>query len=308
LPERWGDLLKKWRDANKGFKTQIDHASAPDANEEYLLYQILLGAWPLREGEVDDSFRERMVNYMRKALSESKSNTNWASPNEAWMKATDDFVGAVLDPVKSAEFRREFLPLAEEVAWRGMNLALVQVALKATAPGVPDFYQGTELWDLSLVDPDNRRPVDYTLRQNLLATLDNTPLEDLQREWRDGRIKMHVLRSILRHRREFPALYAQGSYTPVPISGERAERVVAYLRQEGSDRLLVVALRHLGADETRDLAVICGDAALELPETAGPWQDLFSSRPITREGKATAVASLLSGLPVGVFRAKMPGA
>ena len=224
------------------------------------------------------------------------------------MKATDDFVSAVLDPEKSAEFRRDFLPLAEEVAWRGMNLALVQVALKATAPGVPDFYQGTELWDLSLVDPDNRRPVDYDLRKNLLATLDDTSLDELRREWRDGRIKMHVLRSILRHRRGFPALYAQGSYAPVQVFGEQADRVVAFLRREGRELLLVVALRHLGKDETRDLAAICGDAALELPEAASFWQDLFSSRQITGEGKTISAASLLSGLPIVVFRAETAAA
>ena len=302
IPQRWAESLACWSASNKSLKTKIGEALAPDANEEYLLYQILLAAWPLREEEADESFRERITNYMRKALAESKSNTNWASPNEAWMKATDDFVAAVLDPAKSDPFRRDFLRLAEEIAWRGMNLSLVQVALKATAPGVPDFYQGTELWDFSLVDPDNRRPVDFALRRKLLEKLDEVPLEELRESWGDGRIKLRVTQSILRHRRENPALYALGSYLPVTVTGASADRVVAFLREHDGERLLVVGLRHLGAENNRDLGETCGDAALELSEKPDHWRDLFSPREIS--GGETGLAALLDGMPIRVFRAK----
>ena len=155
LPGLWATAVKRWSDLNRPVKTKLGEVLAPDANEEYLLYQILLGAWPLHEEQVDDVFRERIKNYMQKALSESKSNTNWASPNEPWMKACADFVDGLLDRERSAEFWKDFVPFAQSIAWRGMNLALVQIALKITVPGVPDFYQGTELWDFSLVDPDN---------------------------------------------------------------------------------------------------------------------------------------------------------
>jgi (1->4)-alpha-D-glucan 1-alpha-D-glucosylmutase len=303
LPERWEAMLRRWSEANRPFKTKLGDLLAPDANEEYLLYQILLGAWPLVENQLDDTFRERIKNYMRKALSESKANTNWASPNEPWMKAVDDFVEAILDRGRATAFWETFVPFAEEIAWRGMNLALVQIALKATVPGVPDIYQGTEIWDLSLVDPDNRRPVDFGLRRELLATLDKASIGELFAGWKDGRIKMQLLRTLLRHRRDFPALFSRGSYTAINVTGENAERVVAFLRQEGEEQLLVVALRHLGPGETRDLREVCRGAALEMPVTPAVWTDLLSSRQVAGRSKTLPIEMLLNGLPVGVFRA-----
>jgi (1->4)-alpha-D-glucan 1-alpha-D-glucosylmutase len=303
LPGRWEEALKKWSEANRGFKTTVEGAPAPDANEEYLLYQILLGAWPFREEEVDEVFRDRIKAYMHKALSESKANTTWSTPNEHWLKACDDFVEALLDRDKAREFWDSFRPFAADIAWRGMNLSLVQVALKATVPGVPDFYQGTELWDLSLVDPDNRRPVDYAHRRELLATLEQCSLDDLLGSWTDGRIKLHVIRSILRHRREHPELFSRGAYTPISVSGEQGGRVVAFLRQEGAEQLLVVALRHLGPGEARDVQTMCGDAVLDLPASSGTWEDLFSPRQIAGDAKQLPVAALLEKLPIGVFRA-----
>ena len=300
LPERWEASLQRWATANRELKTQLDDRLAPDANEEYLLYQILLGAWPLREEEVDDVFRERIKSYMRKALSESKLNTNWASPNEPWMKACDDFVEALLRRDRAGAFWDDFVPFAEEIAWRGMNLALVQIALKATVPGVPDFYQGTEIWDFSLVDPDNRRPVDYTLRRELLATLGKSSPQDLFGSWQDGRIKMHVIRSLLRYRREHPALFSRGAYTPVAVSGAEADRVVAFLRQENGENLLVVALRHLGPETSRALKV---KASLEMPVMPAVWHDLLSPRQVAGRSRQIPVDLLLDGLPVAAFRA-----
>jgi (1->4)-alpha-D-glucan 1-alpha-D-glucosylmutase len=304
LPKKWEAALARWSALNRDFKTPVGEASAPDANEEYLLYQILLGAWPLQAEQVDEIFRERIKAYMRKALSESKANTNWAAPNVPWMKATDDFVEAVLDPERASAFRADFVPFAEDIAWRGMNLALVQVALKATAPGVPDFYQGTELWDLSLVDPDNRRPVDYNLRREMLRTLEGSTVPELLASWKDGRIKMHVIRSILRYRREFPAVFSRGSYTPVTITGANGDRFVAFLRQDGGEQLLVVALRHFGSEETQDLKQICRDAALETPVSPVFWQDLLSSRRMAGQAKQLPLDLVLEGLPVAVLRAQ----
>ena len=248
LPEEWSAALNRWAEANRALKTQVGETLAPDTNEEYLLYQILLGAWPLQAEQIDDDFRARIKAYMRKALSESKANTSWSSPNDAWLKASDDFVDALLSGDRAA-FQEDFLPLADEIAWRGMNFSLVQVALKITAPGVPDFYQGTDLWDFSLVDPDNRRPVDYALRRRLLDSLDATSLPDLLASWPDGRIKLHVIRALLGHRREYPRLFSDGTYTPVAVSGENADRLVVFSRQQGDDQLLVVALRRLGSEK-----------------------------------------------------------
>jgi hypothetical protein len=137
---------------------------------------------------------------MRKALSESKANTNWAIPNEPWLRATTEFVDDVLDPQRGAEFWKTFVPFAEELAWRGALFSLAQAALKLTCPGVPDVYQGCDMWDFSLVDPDNRRPVDYEVRAEALRGLDSVGLPGLLKTWRDGRIKLHVTRCLLTRR------------------------------------------------------------------------------------------------------------
>jgi len=260
LPERWKTKLEEWSAINRSFKTSLDELIAPDANEEYLLYQILLGAWPLEEEKVDDDFRDRIKNYMHKALSESEANTNWINPNKPWLKACDDFVdAAIMDSQRGASFLKTFLPFAADIAWRGMNLSLSQVVLKLTSPGVPDLYQGTELWDFSLVDPDNRRPVDFALRQKLLPDIDKPSIHALLKSWKDGRIKMRIIHAILQHRRSHPELFSRGSYVPVEITGLHADHFISFLRQDGPEKLLVIALIRLGENETVKLSKICED-------------------------------------------------
>jgi (1->4)-alpha-D-glucan 1-alpha-D-glucosylmutase len=301
LPERWADALRAWGEGNRGFKTKVDEALAPDANEEYLLYQILLGAWPLDEAQVDDTFRERIRSYMRKALSESKANTNWAVPNEPWMKATCDFVDALLDREKASTFWESFRPFAADLAWRGMLLSLTQVALKLTSPGVPDVYQGCEMWDLSLVDPDNRRPVDYTPRPAILQSLKEAALPALVENWKDGRIKMRITRDILAYRREHPTVFTRGAYIPVTLEGTQADRLVAFLRQDGAEQLLVVGALHLGADA--DLSKMGEGTDLLL--TAGPtvWRSLIDGTEAKVEQGRLSVRAVLGALPVAVLRA-----
>ena len=148
---QWDIALHRWSKLNHVAKTLVNNVLAPDANEEYLLYQILLGAWPLDDAGVNDEFCGRIKAYMRKALSESKARTNWANPDEPWLKACDQFIDRILDRKASPTFLgRTFTPFAQNIAEQGMKLSLVQVALKIASPGVPDFYQGTELWDFSL--------------------------------------------------------------------------------------------------------------------------------------------------------------
>jgi (1->4)-alpha-D-glucan 1-alpha-D-glucosylmutase len=303
LPERWGDLLRQWSEANRGFKASVGEKTAPDANEEYLLYQILLAAWPLQESELDDVFRDRIRNYMRKALSESKANTTWAVPNEPWMKAVCDFVDALLDRERAAVFWKTFVPFADELARRGALLSLSQVALKLTSPGVPDIYQGCEMWDLSLVDPDNRRLVNYAPRPEWMSGLEKASAPQLLKTWRDGRIKMHVTRTLLRHRREHPTLFREGSYTPLTLEGEQADRFVAFLRQHGDERLIVIAAIRLGPDAAPEK--MGEETRVVLPDNApGVWSNLLC------EGKSSAidrqldVAEVQGGFPVAVLYSK----
>lgn len=304
LPDRWETALKRWSECNQAFKTGIDDMLAPDANEEYLLYQALLGAWPLEEETVDDNFRDRIKNYIHKALSESKANTNWINPNKAWLKACDNFIDAILDRERAPAFWKDFLSFAEDLSWRGMKLSLAQTALKLTSPGVPDFYQGNEIWDFSLVDPDNRRPVDYALRRELLQSLGEPSIPNLVKSWKDGRIKMHIIRSILHYRRENPDLFSQGSYAPVEITGPNADHFISFLRRQREDHLLVVAQIRLGK-EGRDHWAAIGEGAF-LPGAGTPttWCDLLSPRKITQESKQLPLNLLLDGLPVGIFRSE----
>ncbi len=298
IPERWADFLREWREANQSLKTRVADQLAPDANEEYLLYQILLAAWPLRDEQVDDVFAERMRNYMRKALAESKTNTNWASPNEAWLKATADFVDGLLDRNRSGTFWQTFTSFAADLAQRGALFSLVQVALKLTAPGVPDIYQGCDLWDLSTVDPDNRRPVDYGQRQELLKVMEGAGTAEMLEGWQDGRIKLHVIRSILTFRREHPGLFLEGSYTPVELEGEQAGSFIAFQREQGSERLLVIAAIRLGAKF--DLAKL-GEGVSAAAD--GQWKSVLTGAAIPSTKGRIEVQAALGGLPVAVIGA-----
>ena len=300
IPERWDIALHRWSKLNHVAKTLVNNVLAPDANEEYLLYQILLGAWPLNEAEVDDTFCGRIKAYMRKALSESKARTNWANPDEPWLKAGDDFIERILDPKASPHFWEDFVPFAHNLAEQGMKLSLVQVALKITSPGVPDFYQGTELWDFSLVDPDNRRPVDYALRQKLLAGLDGVPVSEMISTWRDGRIKMHVIRNLLRHRREQPDLYSLGTYMPLKVAGSQAERFIAFSREHEGRKLVVIALRRMDRERVTDLKEICEGMSITLPRAN--WRDVLTGRDIADESDELSLNEIFDVLPVVVLQ------
>ena len=308
LPDRWESSIKKWSACNHSFKTRLDDLPAPDANEEYLLYQILLGVWPIHGESVDDVFRDRIKNYMRKALPESKANTNWINPNNSWLKASDNFIDAILDRQRAGSFWEDFLPFVSELAWRGMNLSLTQVVLKLTSPGVPDLYQGNELWDFSLVDPDNRRPIDYASRCEISKSLAKASVHDLLQSWEDGRIKMYITRALLQHRREYPQLYSQGSYEPVGITGPHADRFIAFMREDGQERLLVVATIRIGERETDDSRKMGVSAFLSGLNPSPVWQDLLSSRKIARQTTEIPLDLILNGLPVGVFHTTLPPA
>jgi (1->4)-alpha-D-glucan 1-alpha-D-glucosylmutase len=302
IPQRWDDALHRWSKWGHELKALVNNRLAPDANEEYLLYQILLGAWPLERNAVTDEFRQRIKDYMRKALSESQAHTNWANPDEAWLKATSEFIDKLLDEKESVPFWDDFVPFAEEIARRGCSHSLVQIALKLTAPGVPDLYQGTELWDFSLVDPDNRRPVDYARREQVLPTLEGVALADLLASWKDGRVKMALIRRLLRYRAEHPTLFSTGEYVPVAVSGADANRFTAFLRKGGAEQLLVVVTRSLGA-ETESSYHPSEDTLLTLPQNVPAWHDIFADRSLNAEN--CSVKTLLHGFPVGIYRARL---
>src|SRR6266849_6397822 len=235
IPELWRRSLQRWRLANRRWKSTINDAEAPDASEEYLLYQTLLGTWPIQpsgepEGAATAEYIARIQAYMAKALHEAKLNTSWIQPNEAWDAAMRDFIGKTLGSPPRNKFLPGFLPVAQEIARLGAINSLTQTLLKLTLPGVPDIYQGNEIWDYSLVDPDNRRPVDYNRRREMLDALLAATPNELIRNWPDGRIKMFLTQRVLQFRREHVDLFQRGEYLPLAVNGTLAESCVSFAR------------------------------------------------------------------------------
>ncbi|MBV9126507.1 MAG: malto-oligosyltrehalose synthase, partial [Verrucomicrobia bacterium] len=306
LPTTWRSALSRWSKLNAPYKTQVDGEAAPDANEEYLLYQILLGSWPFEAEKMSDDewqiYVRRIQDYMAKAVKEAKSNSSWIQPNPAWDQATGDFVAKLLARGRKNAFLRAFTPLAARVAELGAINSLSQTILKLTVPGVPDTYQGNELWDFSLVDPDNRRPVDYTLRTRLLAEVagDEVDPRELLTNWHDGRIKLFVTHRLLRCRRdEAPELFRSGSYLPMEATGQHAENVVAFRRRHAGRELLVALPRLTANLGTPPIGERWGDTALALPrEVANDdtrWRHLFTGAKLDlfAHGKSLPLATTL---------------
>lgn len=282
MPDAWEQEVNRWSELTQSARTQLPTTPSPDRNDEYLFYQTLVGAWG---GEMTRDQRrdlcKRLQDYMLKAVKEAKLHTSWVSPNEAYEKGILNFVEQVMVGDVSEAFFASFIPFNQRVSRLGMLNSLAQVVLKLTSPGVPDFYQGTELWDLSLVDPDNRRPVDYTTRINLfrrmepwinhaisyvdpvlqgarkrvlVATGYNAPdltgqrsasfnMNHLLMNWKEGAIKMFITACGLRLRQRYPDLFLQGDYTPLSVIGEKANNIVAFARRHGDHAILAIVPR-----------------------------------------------------------------
>ena len=241
IPGEWTSAVARWKVLNAPHLVVQGTMRAPSATFEYMLYQALLGSWPL--GERDDSFRERIQAYALKAAREGKQETSWLNPNEAYENGVRSFIDRILNPEISGEFLRSLETLAKRLALLGALNSLSQLTLKATIPGVPDFYQGTELWDLSLVDPDNRRPVDFSERAKVLAGLERPDWGSLARNWPNGHVKLAWTRHLLKLRNEHPELFADGEYQPIAVSGKGREHVIAFARRLGREALIVAVAK-----------------------------------------------------------------
>jgi (1->4)-alpha-D-glucan 1-alpha-D-glucosylmutase len=254
IPREWATRAYRWAELNAGHRKAHESDHYPDPNAEYLLYQTLVGAWPLEglNAGNHEAFVARIQAYMEKATREAKAHTSWINPNEEYDEALRAFIADVLAPGADGsygEFVRDLAELAEAIAPAGMRNSLSQTLLKLTCPGVPDLYQGQELWDLSLVDPDNRRPVDYGRREEMLRTQEKRLAEgsraelaaDLADNWRDGGVKLYLTASTLRLRRRKPALFLEGDYVPLEVEGDRGESVVAFARMAGDEVAVTIA-------------------------------------------------------------------
>lgn len=261
LPADWKAAVSRWRALNRRLKTELGGRTAPDANEEYLIYQTVVGAWPFDAAE-EAAFTERLTAYIRKALREAKVHTSWLTPDEAYEQAVIGFIERMLDPKRP--FVETMRPFQRRVAELGLVNSLSQLLIKCTASGVPDFYQGSELWDLSLVDPDNRRSVDYTRRAEGLRALPAASQDTataLVASRHDGRIKMYTMARALAVRGARREVFDRGRYVPLDTTGPRAESVFAFARRHDTGTVLSCVPRLIadmeGAGQTPPLGSRC---------------------------------------------------
>ncbi|HEX4480251.1 MAG TPA: malto-oligosyltrehalose synthase, partial [Rudaea sp.] len=299
--ERWSEAVSRWMEMNVTHKRVLSGAAAPDSVDEFMLYQTLVGAWPL-DGSRED-FRDRITQWWTKALRESKRHSSWIAPNAAYEESCLNFLDAILG---SESFVSDLVSYIDSIAPAAALSSLTQTFLRLTTPGVPDLYQGCEWWDFSLVDPDNRRRVDFDARAAALAT--QISMADALSAWRNGAIKQQLIARLLRHRAEWPALFASGEYVPLSISGSRAAHVIAFERRLEGARLVCVASRWANsiASGTLSMPLIdpsaWDDTAVVLDD--GAFVDVLNGGDIVTTGGALPVAEILSRLPVALlFRA-----
>ena len=298
LPEEWQTWIHEWRYLNSSFKKNVDGEAAPSANEEYLLYQTLLGTWPFAGEDVDAAYVERIQRYMLKAIKEAKVNSSWIQPNEEWEEAVRNFIAGILEGQHT--FRSKVDPAAAKIAWHGMLNSLTQTILKLTVPGVPDFYQGTELWDFRLVDPDNRGQVDFALRRQILEQVQEEKTENLFASWPDGRIKLLVTSRLLRLRQSAPQLFQHGSYNSFYANGELTDCCIAFSRELGSQVILVIAPRFTTRLCTPGSGLDWKDTELLFDETLPAMTDALTNRTF-KSGTDTLPLKDFGSFPFAVF-------
>ncbi|MGD0938828.1 MAG: malto-oligosyltrehalose synthase [Terracidiphilus sp.] len=277
IPSRFRSVVQRWSRKNRAFKTQ----DFPDANTEYFLYQTLIGAWPIS--------KDRVIAYMEKAVREAKQQTSWTHQNQEFEDALKSFIERILE---SADFLSELESFVAQILLPGRINSLTQTLLKCIAPGVPDTYQGSELWDLRLVDPDNRGPVDYEIRRSMLAELKaGSPVEEIMKRIESGLPKMWLIHQALHLRRERPQWFDErSSYAPLPTDGAKSLHVIAFLRAD--------SVAAIGPRWNVKLGGGFGSATVELPN--GRWKNLLTDEAVS--GGRVRVQTLLQRFPVGLLR------
>ncbi len=310
FPDEWAQQVQVWSRILRARLGDVEGTAPPDRNDEYLYYQLLIATWPTEltganalDPEAVWLYTDRLRNAMVKAVREAKIRSTWESPNTGYEDALLSFIDQSLDLERSRGFLAAFLPFQERVARLGVRNSLVQTVLKLTLPGVPDIYQGAELWDLSMTDPDNRRPIDYAARIGMLDGLMNGKRECLATllvEWRDGRIKLSVITRILGYRREHPEVFAAGDYDALNAEGTKAEHVCAFVRSSGNETVLVAAARFPAALEA---APDWNGTTIPLPERLAQtrWRDILTGTEPQFSNGALRAEEVFHYLPVAVL-------
>ncbi|GFE60697.1 malto-oligosyltrehalose synthase [Geobacter sp. AOG2] len=323
IPELWREALSRWGRQNRKLKMIVDGKPAPSRNEEYLLYQTLVGAWPICNPGDDEfaEFRARIKGYMLKAMREAKVHTSWISPNSLHEDAVMYFIDLILTKSSHNNFLSDFAEFQRLTTACGICNSLSQTLLKIASPGIPDFYQGNELWDFSLVDPDNRRPVDFGLRRRLLDDLirmeSSTGAMETAREVvanrYDGRIKLYLTRKALNVRRENRELFESGRYLPLVVEGSCQEHVCAFERSINNRSVIVVAPRlfsrllHHDYNELPLGPQVWGDTRINQPfgNLVGRYRNIFTGEQLTLDRQtgqpSLALKDILASFPVAML-------
>ena len=298
----YAEQVEHWRSLAAPLRESAD---SPTAGDELILYQVLLGSWPLEHNPDLEAYQHRLWQWQQKALREAKLQSSWSAPNDAYEQGAEEFLKRLLLSEAGAPLRSALDSAAQTIAPAGALNGLAQTLLHLTVPGVPDVYQGDEFWDFSLVDPDNRRPVDFNARQRALDTPPD--IGELLFNWRDGRIKQALIAQVLGLRKACPELFRDGSYIPLEVVGKHAERVVAFYREHHGRQLLVVVPRwpyHLLENGMfpQVNAQVWGDTRVKLPfaATTQNWKGLFQTGAVT-PNKELLISTALGDLPVNVF-------
>ena len=314
VPRDWGERVARWFALNARHRVTVHGMPAPHPNDEYLLYQTLVGAWPLEPAAAAEveSFAGRVQAYMRKAMREAKVRTSWTDPNEPYEAAVLDFAARLITGDEGSGFRGDFLGFHRRISHLGLLNSLSQTVLRLAAPGVPDTYQGCELWDFSLVDPDNRRPVDYDKRGRMLDELDKdlaAACDDRGRfvagllsAMKDGRVKLFLTSQALRLRREIPGLFTTGEYLPIVAEGPRAANVFAFERRLNDRRAVVALPRLLTRLVAPEGGLPIGREAwhdTRLP-TAGRFRNVFTGESLAADPSLPA-ARLFATFPIALL-------
>jgi (1->4)-alpha-D-glucan 1-alpha-D-glucosylmutase len=314
-PERWIAAFESFQTCNRSQRADLGDGFAPDANEEYLFYQTVLAIWPFESPQAHELelMRARLAEYMVKVMREAKIHTSWVSPNEAWEEAVVTFVHNTLDPEKSEAFIAAMHAFAQPIGRAALWNSLAQVVLKSTSPGVPDFYQGCECWDFSLVDPDNRRPVNFAARIEMLDDLSRRGegdrvgmIRSLLENPSDGAIKLYVTERCLSLRRRLSQVFRQGNYVALASSGRHAQKIIAFARQSEEGQIIVAVgrlLLPLDACTRAPLGELWSDTQLVLPGAfqAKVLRDLFTGNLYRVRAESIDIASLFSDLPLALL-------
>ena len=312
LPEAWAQQMSQWQQINQKYKTIGQSGWIPDTNDEYFIYQSLIGTYPLHIDPEADNYLSRFNDYMLKSIREAKVHTSWADPQETYEKAVEDFVKHIL---QDEEFLNAFLPFGKKIAHLGAIYSLGQTLLKITAPGIPDIYQGCEYWDLSMVDPDNRRPVDYQDRSRKLEHLEKKfsvdPLglvQQLSTNIEQPDIKMFLIWRALNERKMHRAVFREGSYVPLRVGGKHASHVLSFMRQHENQQILIMVPLNI-VDLLHDNSYlpigeqIWEDTHILLPDaTHTDWENVFTQEIFREQDSKLYLKEIYQHFPVAFLK------